>query len=309
MNTEGGYFTGFVNISLRNLFGTGRAASFKWHQENALTQELEINYLEPWIFNEPFNLDLQFFQRKQDSSYVKRILGGSIEYLATENISGSVLIESESIIASANSSKQIVLNSSSINSGIRLNVDYRDNIVAPRRGTYFVSTYKYRNKIIENDNQLSQSLASNKIDYHIYELDFGFFYSIFQNQVLALGIHTREILGDYFDISDYFQFGGTNTLRGYRENQFLGNRIIWTNIEYRLLLSQSSYLFSFFDSGYYLINENPDFDIERQSDYKTGYGLGISLETGLGILRISYAFSEGSSITNGLVHFGIFNDF
>ena len=68
-------------------------------------------------------------------------------------------------------------------------------------------------------------------------------------------------------------------------------------------------LFTFFDAGYYLIDENISQNITKQSDYKNGYGLGISLDTALGIMRVSYAFAEGGSISNGLIHFGILNDF
>jgi len=306
---ESGYLTGFVNISLRNLFGSGRGASIKWKQENSLTQEMELKYLEPWILNQPFNLNFQFFQRKQDSTYVKRIFGGSLEFLATENISASLIMEAESIIPSINNLNQSILNSTSFNSGIQLEFDYRDDVYSPQNGTYFSSRYKYRSKKIKESEELPSSISSNNLEYHNYELDFGIFYSIFQNQVLALGVHAKEIIGDYYDLSDYFQLGGTNSLRGYRENQFIGNRIAWSNLEYRFLLSQSSYLFAFFDSGYYLINENIYNNIKKQSAFKNGYGLGISLDTTIGIMRVSYAIAEGTSITDGLIHFGLLNDF
>lgn len=305
---ESSYLTGFVNIALRNLFGTGRGLGLKWKQENSSTQELELKYLEPWIFNQPFNLNFQYFQRQQDSSYVKRIIGGSLEFLATKNISASVLLESEKIIPSLNIN-QSVLNSSSFNSGIQFRLDYRDDIYAPTSGTYFSSLYKYRSKTIDDINLDDELIESSKLNYHNYELDFGIFYSVFLNQVIALGVHAKEIIGDYFDPSDFFQLGGTNTLRGYRENQFLGNRIIWSNLEYRFMLSQTTYVFAFYDAGYYLINESKVNNINRQSALNNGYGFGISLETGLGIMKVSYAFAEGSSITNGLIHFGLLNEF
>ncbi|MCB9207220.1 MAG: BamA/TamA family outer membrane protein [Ignavibacteriales bacterium] len=303
-----GYLTGFVNISLLNLFGTGRAAAIRWKQENTLTQELELKYLEPWLFDQPFNLNVNFFQRKQDSSYVKRIFGGNIEYLATENISASVIIESESTIPSIDITNNSILNSTSLNTGLQLKLDYRDDIYSPRSGIYFASTYKYRNKKINSD-ELPIGILNDNLEYHNYELEFGFFYTLFQNQVLALGVHAKEVIGDYYDISDFFQLGGTNSLRGYRENQFYGNRIIWSNFEYRFLLSQSSYLFTFYDLGYYLISENLANNTNRQSDLNSGYGLGISLDTALGIMRVSYAMAEGTSISNGLIHFGLLNDF
>lgn len=297
---ESGYFTGFVNISLRNLFGTGRGLAFNWKQENSQTQELSIKYLEPWFFNLPFNINVNFFQRKQDSTYVKRSFGGDLEYIATDYISASFIFESESIIPSFNQSSTKIINSSSFNTGLQLFLDYRDDIYSPQKGSYFKSTYKYRLKSI-NDEEFIDS----EIEYHNYELDFGLYYSLFQSQVLAFDIHAKEIIGDYFDISDYFQFGGTNSLRGYRENQFLGNRIVWSNLEYRFLLSQASYLFTFFDAGYYLIDNNEN----EINDFKNGYGLGISLDTLLGILKVSYAIGEGTSISNGLIHFGLVNDF
>lgn len=305
---ESGYFTGFVNIGLRNLFGTGRGLSIKWHQENSLSQEMELKYLEPWLFDQPFNLHLQFFQRKQDSSYVKRILGGDIEFLATENISASFILESESIIPSINVSSAVFPKSVSLNTGLELKLDYRDDIYSPKSGSYFATRYKYRSKSIDNFEN-SENLSSTNVNFNHYELDFGFFYQVFQSQVIALGLHAKAIDGDNFDLTDLFQFGGTNTLRGFRENQFIGNKIFWSNLEYRFLLSESSYLFTFFDAGYYLIDENISQNIIKQSAYKNGYGLGISLDTALGIMRVSYAFAEGGSISNGLIHFGILNDF
>lgn len=304
-----GYFTGFINISLRNLFGTGRALSIKWKQENSLTQEMELKYLEPWVFNQPFNLGFQFYQRRQDSNYVKRVFSGDLEFLATENIAASLLFETESIIPSINNNTTGFRKSSSFNSGIKLNLDYRDDIISPTSGIIFTSVYKFRSKKFDKTNDDISLNNLFKLEYNNYELDFGIFYSFFNAQVLALGIHAKEIVGDFFDISDYFQFGGTNSLRGYRENQFLGNRIFWSNLEYRFLLSQSSYVFGFYDVGYFLIEKNDFIGQKRTSELLNGYGVGISLETALGVMRVSYAIGEGASIGNGLIHFGILNDF
>jgi len=304
-----GYFTGFVNISLRNLFGSGRGASIKWEQENSLTQELELKYLEPWIFNYPLNLNVQFFQRKQDSSYVKRLFGGSLEFLATNDISAAVIVETESIIPSLNSANLGILNSTSLNTGIQLKIDSRDNIYSPQSGFIFTSTYKYRLRSVDENENLPSNISNRDLEYHNYELDFGIFYSLVKDQVFAIGVHAKEVISDYYDLSDLFHLGGTNTLRGYRERQFVGNRIIWSNLEYRFLLSNSSFLFTFFDGGYYLVNADKNNNIKRKSDFKNGYGLGISLDTALGIMKVSYAFAEGTSISNGLIHFGLLNDF
>ena len=295
-----GYFTGFVNISLRNIFGTGRGAGIKWQQENQNTQELQLKYLEPWVLNFPVNLNLHLFQRKQDSSYVKRIYGGNLDYLATENITASLIVESESVIPSENNIS--IQNSNSLNSGFRLQLDYRDDIFVPQSGIYFSTSYKFKSKTEDASNVANLNIQE-------YELDFAIYYSMFKRQVIALGVHAKEMIGDSFNESDYFRIGGSNSLRGYREQQFLGNRVLWSNLEYRFLLSLRSYVFLFYDFGYYLQNENQAYNILRNSEIKSGYGLGLSIETALGIMRVGYALASGNTFSDGLIHFGLVNDF
>jgi outer membrane protein insertion porin family len=115
--------------------------------------------------------------------------------------------------------------------------------------------------------------------------------------------------GDLFEISDLYRLGGNNTLRGYREDQFLGNRILWSNFEYRFSLANRTYLFTFFDLGYYLRAADHSNNFIRNKDWKYGFGFGVNLETGLGVLGVSYALGEGDSFNNGKIHFGLLNDF
>ncbi len=298
-NNEKGYFTGFVNISLRNILGTGRAAGIKWQKENNESQELQLKYLEPWLFNFPFNMNLYLYQRKQDSTFVLRRYGGSLEYLATENITASLIGESESVIPAIGITT--VKSSTSLNTGFQLRLDYRDDILVPQSGIYFSSLYKLKSK--------KNNETPDKATFQQYELDFSIYYSLFRNQIAAFSIHAKEILGDSFEESDYFRLGGTNSLRGYREQQFLGNRILWSNLEYRFLLSQTSYLFILYDAGYFLRNENKELEIAKVSDYKSAYGVGLSIDTALGIMRISYALASGNSFSDGLIHFGLLNEF
>ena len=127
--------------------------------------------------------------------------------------------------------------------------------------------------------------------------------------MLAVKLHGGELRGPFFETSDLFRMGGFNSLRGYKEDQFLGSRIIWGNFEYRFLLTNRTYFFLFFDNGYFLRKEDVDRNIPKIEGYKTGYGLGINLETSLGILGVSFAFGEGDSFSDGKIHFGIINNF
>jgi outer membrane protein insertion porin family len=305
-----GYLTGLVNVNLRNLFGTGRAASIRWQQIDRFSQELELHYLEPWFLDYPFNINGSLFQRKQDSSYVERKIEGSVEYLANENLSASVTLASDVIIPTFSETfVPNVFNSSSITTGISLKYDSRDDPYAPTKGIIFNNSYTFSKKTIKGPELLITAGIQTSENLQRITFDLGLYYLIFKRQVIAFGIHGRELRGSFFEDADLFRLGGTTTLRGYLENQFLGSRVAWTNLEYRFLLTRRSYIFTFLDTGYFLRNAEPDRNILKLEQFKMGYGLGLSVETGLGVLGVSFALANGDSFSQGKIHFGIINEF
>ncbi len=307
---EKAFVTGLVNISLRNIFGSGRSVAVRWQKLDRNSQELELKYLEPWVLNLPFNIAVGFNQRKQDTIYVQRKFEGALEFLATETISASLQLAAESIIPSENLYNIFtVYNSSLVSTGLNLKIDTRDDPYAPTEGILFNNTYSLSKKKINGPVQFLTSDLNKNIDLQRILISFDFFYSIFNRQVIALKINGRELKGSFFEISDLFRLGGTNSLRGYREDQFLGSRVLWTNLEYRLLLARRTYTFLFFDTGYYLIKEDTTAKTLKQESFNIGYGLGLNVETSLGVLGVSFALAKGDSFSDGKIHFGLVSEF
>jgi outer membrane protein insertion porin family len=307
---ESGYVTGMVNITLRNIFGTGRAAAINWEKLTRESQELDLKYLEPWLFGYPFNLNAQLFQRIQDSTYVQRIIGGGIEYLATEDISATAFVLVEQVIPTTREVPVFtVYNSSSITTGVGLKIDLRDDPLATLNGFIFENSYSYSKKTINGPSEYVSEGLQTEINLQRITAGFGAFFEIFPRNVIALKVNGKELSGPFFEQSDLWRFGGTKTVRGYREEQFLASRIAWTNLEYRLMLSQRTYTFVFFDSGYYLQEPIPEIGILGVEDFIFGYGVGIALDTAIGLLGVSFAFADGDTFSEGKIHFGIINEF
>lgn len=307
---ESGFITGLVNVSLRNLFGTGRSAAFRWRKIDRNSQELELKYLEPWLFSFPLNLNVDFFQRQQDTIYVQRTITGGLEYLATEIVSASVFVTSESTIPTLSAEPVFtVYNSSSLTTGVNLTIDTSDDPFAPTSGIFFSNSYKFSKKNINGPPEFITPETETEINLQRFEARLALFYELFSRQVVAVNINGRELRGPFFEESDLYRLGGTNSLRGYREDQFLGNRIYWSNLEYRFFLSRRTFAFLFFDTGYFLRNADEERNIIEQEEFKIGYGLGINLETAIGVLGVSFALAQGDSFSEGLIHFGIINEF
>jgi outer membrane protein assembly factor BamA len=309
-NESSGYVTGLVDVSLRNLFGTGRAVALKWNKYDRNSQELDLKYLEPWFLNFPVNINLNLYQKIQDTTYVQRRLEASLEYLATETISASVVVSTESVIPTERTIPVFtVFNSSYLTTGLNLKIDSRDDPYSPTEGVLFVNSYIYSRKSINGPQEYITSNLATRINLQRFALTFYTYYKLFSRQVVALGVNARELRGPSFENSDLYTLGGANTLRGYREQQFLGSRIFWSNLEYRFLLSKRTFGFLFFDTGYYLRPEDLSKNISKQEEFLYGYGLGINLETGLGVLAVSYALGKGDTFSDGKIHFGILNEF
>lgn len=309
-DNESGYVTGLVNVTLRNIFGTGRAAAVRWQKLTRESQELELKYLEPWLFGYPFNLNADLFQRIQDTTYVQRRLGGALEFLATEDISASAFISTEEIIPTERTIPVFtVYNSSSLTTGLGLKIDLRDDPIAPTGGFLFETLYSLSKKKINGPAEYITPALETNINLQRITVGFGAFYEIFFRNIIAISVNGKELNGPFFEQSDLWRFGGTRTVRGYREEQFLASRIAWANLEYRLMLTQRSYAFLFFDAGYYFLDAVPEKGIAKLEEYIFGYGLGITVETTIGLLGVSFALAQGDSFSEGKIHFGIINEF
>jgi outer membrane protein insertion porin family len=306
---EGGYFTGLASISMRNLFGTGRKLSVQWQREDKQSQELGLRYLEPWVFNIPANLTGGFFQRQQDTSYIRRVIDVKGELMLSDELSIALTLGSENVIPSLDTTVNRVFKSSTITLGLELQLDTRDDIYSPTRGAHYLTDYQYGKKSTSNVPDALVSHVPARANTQKITLDMDFFQSTFSHQVAAVGFHGRELQSGQLEESEMFRFGGAKTLRGYRENQFLGSRVAWSNFEYRFLLARRSFFYGFIDAGYYSRPADELRAIPKSEAFKYGYGIGIQFESGLGNLGVSFALGQGDTFTQGKIHVGLINEF
>jgi outer membrane protein insertion porin family len=306
---QSGYFTGLVSVGMRNLFGTGRKLNVHWQREDRYSQELGFRYLEPWIFGAPVNVGGGFLQRQQDSSYVQRTIEGEAELMLSEELSVGALVRSEDVIPSVDSLHvSSTLRSSTMAVGSNILYDTRNDLYSPTGGARYRIEYSYgRKKFADDPSRVA--LASTNSEIQRLLLDLDFFLAPFSRQVIAFGVHGYEVRGKEIQESDMFRLGGTKTLRGYRENQFLGSRVAWTNAEYRFLLGRRSFLFGFLDTGYYSRPDDPEDGIPAEDGFKYGYGIGVRTDTPVGYISVSFALGQGDSFSTAKIHVGLINDF
>ncbi len=313
-NEDKGYFTGLVNLSLKNLFGTGRRIDAKWQKDAASTQELELKYLEPWVLGYPVNANAGFLQRIQDSTYIRRNVNFKADALITKTFTASLLGQFERVIPTLNRQQQSnyvysVFDSRLLSAGLEIKFDNRDYVYNPTSGIMGRTSYLAGQKKIYNASSFPGLDVPGDFTVQRGTADLDFYYSFFKRQSSLISVHGVEIRSPKFENSDFFRLGGSKTVRGYREEQFLASRAGWVNFELRYSLTRKTFASIFYDAGYY---EKPQDEITLSPEQKAfifGYGLGIRIETPLGIFGVSYALGKGDSMLEGKVHFGLINDF
>jgi outer membrane protein insertion porin family len=306
---SGGYFTGDLFVAFRNLFGTGRKAMVHWKRENELTRELEVQYREPWIAGLPLNAGGTFFQRKQDSLYVKTRIEVRGEFSVTEELTVAGNISTESVYPSADLQQFSVFESGTLSAGGEIGYDTRDNLRNPTGGVRYATAASTGNKRITGPGRFLALAQRRNYSVQKYSVDAEVYVKSFVRQVILIGIHGKKISSSGLEESELYLFGGTTTVRGYRESQFLASQLAWINLEYRFLTGRASSLFGFADGGYYSRAADAVKGIAFREEGIYGYGIGTRVETGLGILNISFALGKGDSFSTGKIHVGIVNDF
>ena len=304
-NTKG-YVTGLVNVSFRNLFGSGRRLSARWYQENISTQEVEFHYMEPWIASLPLNGQFGFFQRKQDSTYIKMQYDLMAEWMLLEEFSISGSFSQTDVTPTEGYGRSVLAASATTSGGVAIQYDSRDNSTAPTQGIVYSTQYQSGRKSIKHMAAGGDSIVTST---QRVLLDLKYYRTLWYRNILASELHVRDFSASDIDQSDLFQLGGATTLRGYREGQFLGSRLVWSNFEYRILMAAQSYVFGFIDVGYIVQPAIASIGLEASEQTKVGYGVGVQLDSGIGLIGVSIALGEGDTFSTAKLHIRLNNAF
>ena len=152
--------------------------------------------------------------------------------------------------------------------------DSRDYIFNPRDG-------KYRSFSVEHAG------FGGDFKFTKYGTDFRYYFPHGKNTIaidLAAGYATGNM-----PLSQRFSMGGAN-LRGYRENQFLGNSMLKGTVEYRIPLSRKITGLLFVDSGYaWDKRDEKKFDLDK---IKFSYGLGVRFWSPIGPVKLDYGIGD-----------------
>jgi outer membrane protein assembly factor BamA len=325
--------TGSLQADLQNPFGTGKAIGVDWQRLKAETSRLKAYVSYPYILNLPFGIEGNLDIYRRDTSLQDTKLNFGVQYLFQGNNYLKVFWKSSANnVLSVNeqqiiSTKKLPNNLDVLNTQLGLAYSFQqlDNRINPQKG------YTAKAQIGAGIKQIRRNSAIlNLVD----ETDRSFnFQSLYDSLSLrTFQVSSEATLAYYYPIgsrvalkaelnggllfsqdslyqNELYRIGGNRLLRGFDEESISASAYGILTIEPRLLLNQNSYLFAFLDYAYLQDRSIGNYN----TDFPLGFGLGLSLGTPAGIVRMSYAMGKQSGnpidFRAAKIHFGYVNYF
>lgn len=321
--------SGEANLNLRNPFGNGETLGVNWQQLQSKSPRLNLLFQRPYLFHSPLGINTNFELYKRDSFFLnihalfgvqynvstKKAISVAIQLYRTNVLS----IDTNIVKATKRLPDMIDLTTSTLSFQYDYNnTNYRFN---PRHGNELSFSLGFGKKNIKQNNTIlaikdpSFNYASlyDTVQQKAYvlrsTLNAAHYFPIGRQAVFKTAVQGGWLQSPNYYQNELFQLGGFKRLRGFDEESIYTNRFLIATAEYRYLLGQNSWLFTFLDAARAAYSSNSG----SYAHTYLGFGTGLAFETSTGIFNISWALGKRDDLNLDLrqskIHIGFVSIF
>jgi len=310
--------TGDINLKLISPLGKGERFALRWRRLQTQTQDIQIAFTFPYLFNTPLGIDGAFQIYRRDTTFSTISVKGGLQYAlkAGDFIELNIQNEQSNLISTTafenNTTLPDIADVTFLHYGLKLHSSRLDYQLNPRRGYRFTIAGSFGEKRIrENPNLTLVDYDSLDLTTTQYKLEASVqaFIPVLKKATIQFKLIGGHLDNDVLFRNELYRIGGLKSLRGFDEESIFASSYVIHRLEFRWLLEQNSYTYLFFDQGWYE-------DASTQTtidDTPYGFGAGISFQTKAGIFSLNYAlgsqFDQAIDYRSGKIHFGFVNYF
>ena len=307
-------FIGMVTLGDKNFRGTGDSISIRWEFGGADNRNYEFSYTKPWLDKKETSGTLSIYRITNEyadydrdaneiARYDKKRVGqeltfgrkhgefvsnylslkhrddkyeGKVDGYGTQYYEDTYNEEAKKHHWPATAAERRAENFGTTNSLAFSRVyDSRDNIYDPHTGKRNSYTFEW---------------GGFGGDFKFEKLSVNYRYYLPQGpNVIAFDLGAGYAWGN-MPLSQRFAMGGSENLRGYKDDQYRGNSMLRATVEYRLPIVKKVQGVVFVDSGYaWDKRDEKRFDLGL---IKVGYGVGLRVNSPLGPIKLDYGIGE-----------------
>lgn len=294
---DGVVITGDLDLSINNLFQSGKRIGLNWKKLEPGSQQLHASYLHPILLGSPLDFYFALDQVRQDTVFSNRSLQLAFDYRPARNI--EMRISYESLLGNKLDDQDNLSGDFEIDYyGLAISWFKLDDLFNPRKGfkTKWVGSLGTKSS--------SNSLTIPESTQYRFQAYLEWYKPIRPRSVLYIASQSGIIFNDYLYINDLFRLGGLSTIRGFNELEFFASEYTLFNVEWRYYLDTTSYLVAFYDQSFL------SYDIINGTfeDKPAALGIGMQFTTDSGNFKILYGLGrrggEPFSFDTSKIHFG-----
>lgn len=302
-------FVGVVEVGETNFRGTGDKVNFHWEfGGSGKGKNYQVSYTKPWINKNGDSAGFSIYNRLYKyvdynakgqgvAQYDKRRKGWNItwgrvsdeyrtNYLniesSSDRIQGDVQLLNGIAGAEASKWKDAIKKSTGRTNSITFThvYDSRDNFFNATKG-----------KRISVSAQWGGHGLGGDFDFYKVSGEGRFYKGLRNGHTLALRVMGGYIHGN-IAYGNLFSLGGSNTLRGYEDEQFKGKKMYAATLEYRFPIAKKiqGVVFTDVGSAWDVGGSMPWYADSRSINY--AYGVGVRLQTPIGPIRLDYGHGD-----------------
>ncbi|MCC5928309.1 MAG: BamA/TamA family outer membrane protein [Cyclobacteriaceae bacterium] len=297
--------TGLIDLSLHNLFQSGKQFDFQWQRTEVASQILHLSYIHPFLLGSNIDISGSFNLLKQDSSFLNTDANLAMSFQAGLRHRWQLSLQvNDSRTLTVDQVIRNTINEQAANFNIRYyGIGYAynglDDVFQPQKGI--------RTSIHLSAGDKSFRLGIDSLQGKALQLQSKAAFAGY----LPLGKYTQFasessmgwLMGNRIFINDLFRLGGYNTLRGFNENFFFTGAYLINRAEFRYTGNAGTQIFLLYDQGIMFTGLS-----RSKLDYPTGLGAGLRLPVKAGLFTLAYAFGSSNEqrlgMDSGRLHFG-----
>lgn len=331
-NADG--FVGMVSIGDKNFRGIGDKINLRWEFGGEDNKNYDFSYTRPWLDDKETSATINLYditneyadynidgdeiarydkkRRGQEITFSRRTHNEFISnYITIKNRDDIYKGEADGYEGDENQYYEDKFNQSSKyeswmpktaaerrkeNFGVTRSItfgrvyDSRDNVYDPHEGKRIGYSVEWAGGM------------GGDFDFTKWTADWRYYFRAGGESVWALNLGAGYASGD-MPLSQRFTMGGSDTLRGYEDDQFRGNSMLKATLEYRFPIVKKVQGVLFTDNGYAWDKRHEDeFDMGL---LKNSYGVGLRINSPLGPVKLDYGYGEDG----GKFHFSFSGQF